>query len=90
MDIAQYGRCLYAWRIKRGLTLQQVSKGSGVSIGVLTRAETGQRDMRIRQLVPVARVLRIDPRKLLGPVPKFREPTVNPGGRPRKDAARAA
>ena len=81
--IEQVGRCLHAWRIKRGMTLQQVAERSGIGIGVLTRAETGFRDMRIRQLVPVARALGIDPRKLLERPPRFREPAISRGGRPR-------
>ena len=53
-------------RLAAGLSLQQLARLTGVSIGALSQIETGQRDLRMTTLARIAAALRQPPAALLG------------------------
>ena len=55
---------LRAWRMERNWTLNEVSGLSGYSIGMLSRAERGQRELSAEAKVTIARRLGADVRDL--------------------------
>lgn len=74
---------LYAWRLHRGMTLQQVAKRSGIASKTLSKAECEQRGMKVDTLDRVVtKAFGIDLRRFFGAVPKVRPPGPRPG-RPR-------
>ena len=80
---------LLTWRTHLGMTLQQVSERSGVSMFTLCRAETGRHDMATRRLVAVVkRGFRLTMPEFWGKLPRVKLPVVR-GGRPRAATAPA-
>lgn len=78
---------LYAWRARRDLTLQEVARLSGVSMTAVSRAELGQRDLRLRHLTPIVeRAFGIDLHRFFGRIPTVRR-RHSKGGRPRTVSA---
>jgi transcriptional regulator with XRE-family HTH domain len=55
---------LRAWRMERNWTLNEISGLSGYSIGMLSRAERGQRELSAEAKVTIARRLGADVRDL--------------------------
>lgn len=74
---------LWMWRTHRGLTLQQVSDRSGVSLTMLTKAECDQRDLSTKSLVAVAeKAIGVTMSRFWATPPKVRPP-VGRAGAPR-------
>ena len=63
---------LRAWRESHGLTLEELSDLTGLSIAMLSRAERGERQLSPLRRVEVARLLRVRVRDLF-PVPEPKE-----------------
>lgn len=84
------GERLRALRHDRGLTLQEVSAATGISVSTLSRLESGQRRPVLELLLPLARVHRValdqlvaapatgDPRVHLRPLRRRRGSVVVP------------
>src|ERR1700676_2211153 len=58
-----------AFRLRRNLTLAQLSELSGVSIGHLSRLENGTRTPTVRLLLQLARALGVSVGALVGETP---------------------
>lgn len=79
MDLAKR---LWTWRTHRGMTLQQVSDRSSVSVTLLTKVECGVRDLSTKSLLIVVRkVFLVTMEEFWGELPKVRRTTMR--GRPR-------
>ena len=59
----QFGKMIKAARLKRGLTIQQASKGI-VSFGAWAMWERGERRPDVDHVKPIARVLKLDIREV--------------------------
>jgi transcriptional regulator with XRE-family HTH domain len=59
-----------AYRLRRNLTLAQLSELSGVSIGHLSRLENGSRTPTVRLLLQLARALGVSVGELVGETPE--------------------
>jgi transcriptional regulator with XRE-family HTH domain len=54
------GPRLKTWRLKRGLTLDELSAATGVSASTISRLEAGKRAPNLELVVPIARALRLE------------------------------
>lgn len=82
---------LYAWRMKRGLTLEQVSEATGISRSVIGRAETGGNQISAVALLKIMAVYEVTAAQFLdGAIPKWNPPPRRGRGRPRKIPAAVA
>lgn len=57
---------LRATRKERRLSLNDVASQAGISVSTLSRIETGKQALELQTFLLVARILRTDPRDLLG------------------------
>jgi len=69
------GPRLRALRAQQGLTLAEVSAGTGISISTLSRLESGRRRATLELLLPLARVFRLPLDELVG-APQTGDPRV--------------
>ena len=53
------------WREYRGLTLQNISDATGISVATLSRIENNKREPSIKQLKAIAAALRVDASDLI-------------------------
>lgn len=74
-DLARVAPRLRALRDRRGLTLRELSDGTGISTSTLSRLETGQRRPSLELLLPLARVYRVPLDELVG-APQTGDPRV--------------
>jgi transcriptional regulator with XRE-family HTH domain len=63
------GPRLRALRQERGLTLAELSEGTGISVSTLSRLEAGQRKPTLELLLPIARVHQVQLDELVGEPP---------------------
>jgi transcriptional regulator with XRE-family HTH domain len=54
------GPRLKGWRVKRGLTLDELSSATGISASTISRLEAGKRAPNLELVVPLARALRLE------------------------------
>jgi len=73
--LEQVGPRLQALRARRGVTLAEVSAGTGISTSTLSRLETGQRRPSLELLLPLARMYRVSLDDLVG-APETGDPRV--------------
>lgn len=73
--LERIGPRLQALRARRGLTLSEVSRSTGISKSTLSRLETGQRRASLELLLPLARVYRVSLDELVG-APETGDPRV--------------
>ena len=68
-DVQRVAAWIRTFRLRRGLTLAQLSELSGVSIGHLSRLESGTRTPTVRLLLQLARALEVSVGALVGETP---------------------
>src|SRR5579875_4097291 len=72
-DVLAEDRRIAVWirtyRLRRNLTLAQLSELSGISVGHLSRLETGARTPTVRLLLQLARALGVSVGELVGETP---------------------
>lgn len=56
----QIGERLKAWRLKRNLTLDDLSEATGISSSTISRLEGGKRAPNLELVIPIARALRLE------------------------------
>ena len=54
------GDRLKSWRLKRGLTLDDLSEATGISPSTISRLEGGKRAPNLELVIPIARALRLE------------------------------
>lgn len=73
--LGQVGPRLQALRARRGVTLAEVSAGTGISKSTLSRLETGRRRPSLELLLPLARMYQVSLDDLVG-APETGDPRV--------------
>jgi len=58
--VRDVGARLKSWRLKRGLTLDELSAQTGISSSTISRLEAGKRAPNLELVVPLARALRLE------------------------------
>ena len=58
--LQQVGPRLKSWRLKRGLTLDDLSELTAISASTISRLESGKRAPNLELVVPLARALRLE------------------------------
>ncbi|CAN5625263.1 XRE family transcriptional regulator [soil metagenome] len=56
----QIGERLKSWRLKRNLTLDDLSEATGISSSTISRLEGGKRAPNLELVIPIARALRLE------------------------------
>lgn len=56
----QIGERLKSWRLKRNLTLDDLSEATGISPSTISRLEGGKRAPNLELVIPIARALRLE------------------------------
>lgn len=69
------GQRLRTLRLERGLTLDELSKQTGISASTISRLETGKRNPTLELLLPISRIYRVPLDDLVG-VPDKQDPRV--------------
>lgn len=64
--LVEVGSRIREARLAAGLSLQQLARLTGISIGALSQIETGRRDARLTTLARIAAALRQVPAALFG------------------------
>ena len=59
-ELEQIGPRLKSWRLKRSLTLDDLSELTGISTSTISRLEAGKRAPNLELVVPLARALRLE------------------------------
>lgn len=76
-ELALIGPRLKSWRVKRGLTLDELSTATGISSSTISRLESGKRAPNLELVVPLARALRLELDDIVPlPAPDPRVPRV--------------
>ncbi len=75
--LAAVGPCLRALRKHRGVTLEQLADGTGISVSTLSRLESGQRRPTLELLLPIARAHHVPLDELVG-APSSGDPRIYP------------
>jgi transcriptional regulator with XRE-family HTH domain len=77
-DVLQaVGPRLRALRLRRGATLTQLAKSTGISVSTLSRLESGQRRPTLELLFPLARAHQVPLDELVG-APQTGDPRIHP------------
>ncbi len=58
------GRNIHRQRLRRGVSLQRLSRDSGLGVNLIDRIEMGKGDDDLRQIITLAKMLRIDVERL--------------------------
>jgi len=77
-ELQHLGARLKSWRLKRDLTLDDLSAATGISPSTISRLESGKRAPNLELVVPIARALRLELDDLLPrtvPDPRVRRTT---------------
>lgn len=76
-ELTLVGPRLKSWRLKRGLTLDDLSAATGISPSTISRLESGKRAPNLELVVPLARALRLELDDIVPlPAPDPRVPRV--------------
>jgi transcriptional regulator with XRE-family HTH domain len=75
--LAAVGPRLRALRTRRGATLAQLSRATGISVSTLSRLESGERRATLELLLPLARVHGVPLDELVG-APPTGDPRIHP------------
>lgn len=82
-ELAHVGERLRAFRLGRGLTLEQVAARTAISVSTLSRLESGKRQASLELLLPITRLLGVGIDDLIrpqAPDPRVRRTTVDRDG----------
>jgi transcriptional regulator with XRE-family HTH domain len=75
--LAEVGPRLRALRKRRGATLEQLARSTGISVSTLSRLESGRRRPTLELLLPLAKAHRVALDELVG-APATGDPRVHP------------